>query len=184
HARETRRNLPLAIKVLDPNFVKDEKKIKKFVAAMKLVLPLRHPNLIKVYGAGRTQDYLWVAMDYVRGDNLAAVIGRVAHAGKIDWRIVLRVGTFLARALDYAHGKKIIHQTVNPQNILVGRTAQETKLIDLMLATALDEDPTRPISAAGTPSEALPYMSPERTDGPHAQVDARTDLYSLGATLY
>src|SRR5205814_10126188 len=117
-------------------------------------------------------------------ESMAAVIGRSAHAGRADWRVVVRLGVYLARALDYAHQKKIIHQNVTPQNIILGRQLHETKLADLMLASALYEDPTEPISAAGTPSEALPYMPPERTDGPEAAVDARTDIYSLAATLH
>jgi serine/threonine protein kinase len=185
HASDTRRNLPLALKVLDPRYTKDEKKVKKFVAAMKAVLPLRHPNLVRVYSAGRTGDHLWVAMEYIKaGESLAAVIGRSAHAGRSDWRVVVRLGIYLARALDYAHQKKIIHQNVAPQNIILGRQIKDTKLADLMLASALYEDPTLPISAAGTPSEALPYMSPERTDGAEAMVDGRTDVYSLAATLF
>lgn len=184
HATDTRRNLPLALKVLDPRYAKDDKKVKKFVEAMKAVLPLRHPNLIRVYAAGRTADHLWVAMEYIKaGESLAAVIGRSAHAGRAEWRIVLRVGIYLARALDYAHQRKTVHQNVSPQNIMLGRQIQDTKLADIMLASAVEEDPTTPISAAGTPSEALAYMSPERTDGPGATVDARTDQYSLAATL-
>ena len=73
---------------------------------------------------------------------------------------------------------------MTPQNILVGKKPQNTKLTDLMLALATEEDPTKPISAAGLPSPSLPYLSPERTDGPGATIDARTDVYSLGATLY
>jgi serine/threonine protein kinase len=185
HASDTRRNLPLALKILDPRYGKDEKLVKKFVAAMKAVMPLRHPNLIRVYSAGRTGDHLWVAMEYVKaGESLAAVIGRSAHAGRADWRVVARLGIYLARALDYAHQKKIVHQNVTPQNVILGRQLPQTKLADLMLASALHDDPAQPISAAGTPSEALPYMSPERTDGPDAAVDAHTDIYSLGATLY
>ncbi len=185
HATDTRRNLPLALKILDPRYVKDEKLVKRFVDAMKTVLPLRHANLIRVYSAGRQTDHLWVAMEYVKaGESLAAVIGRSAHAGRADWRTAVRLGVYLARALDYAHQKKIIHQNVTPQNIVLGRQLPETKLADLMLASALHEDPTEPISAAGTPSEALSYMPPERTDGAGAVVDARTDIYSLAATLY
>jgi len=184
HASDTRRNLPLALKVLDPRYTRDDKKVKKFVAAMKAVLPLRHPNLIRVYGAGRTGDHLWVAMEYIKaGESLAAVIGRSAHTGRANWQTVVRVGIYLARALDYAHQKKIVHQNVSPQNIMLGRQLQDTKLADIMLASAVEEDPTKPISAAGTPSEALAYMSPERTDGAVAAVDARTDQYSLAATL-
>jgi pSer/pThr/pTyr-binding forkhead associated (FHA) protein len=185
HATDTRRNLPLALKVLDPRYTKDEKLVKRFVTAMKAVLPMRHANLIRVYSAGRSNEHLWVAMEYVKaGESLAAVIGRSAHAGKADWRVVVRLGVYLARALEYAHQKKIIHQNVTPQNVILGRQLPETKLVDLMLASAIYEDPTAPISAAGTPSEALPYMSPERTDGPEGMVDARTDIYSLAATLH
>jgi serine/threonine protein kinase len=185
HAADTRRNLPLALKILDPRYGKDEKMVKKFVDAMKTVLPLRNANLIRIYSAGRQNDHLWVAMEYVKaGESLAAVIGRSAHAGRADWRVVVRLGVYLCRALEYAHQKKIVHQNVTPQNIILGRQLQETKLADLMLASALYEDPTEPISAAGTPSEALSYMPPERTDGPSAVVDARADIYSLAATLH
>jgi serine/threonine-protein kinase len=184
HATDTRRGLPLALKVLDPRYAKDDKKVRKFVEAMKAVLPLRHANLIRVYGAGRAGDHLWVAMEYLKnGESLSAVIARSAHAGRANWQTVVRVGAYLARALDYAHQKKIVHQNVSPQNILLGLQLKDTKLADLMLASAIEEDPAKPISAAGTPSEALVYMSPERTDGPTATVDARTDQYSLAATL-
>lgn len=103
--------------------------------------------------------------------------------GKIDWRNVLQIGIYLARALDYAHGKKLIHQNVTLHNILLGRTPQETKLADLMVSTAIEDDPLEPIAAMGTPTENLSYLSPERTvkGGP---VDVRTDVYSLGATLF
>jgi serine/threonine protein kinase len=184
HASDTRRGLPLALKVLDPRYAKDDKKVRKFVEAMKTVLPLRHANLIRVYGAGRAGDHLWVAMEYLKnGDSLAAVIARSTHTGRANWQTVVRVGVYLARALDYAHQKKIVHQNVAPQNIMLGLQLKDTKLADLMLASAIEEDPAQPISAAGTPSESLVYMSPERTDGPTATVDARTDQYSLAATL-
>lgn len=185
HANDTRRNLPLALKVLDPRYVKDEKVVSRFVEAMKTVLPLRHANLIRVYSAGRQGDHLWVSMEYVKaGESLAAVIGRSDHAGRTDWRVAVRLGVYLARALDYAHQRKIVHLNVTPQNVILGRQLPETKLADVMLASALHEEPTQPISAAGTPSEALSYMPPERTDGESAVVDARTDIYSLAATLY
>jgi regulator of sirC expression with transglutaminase-like and TPR domain len=184
HARDTRTDTAIALKVMHPDFSKDEKKVHHFVEAMKAVLPLSHPHLLKHLGAGKTGEYCWVATEYVPGESLAAVIGRVAKTGKLDWKPVLRVATSLVQALEYAHQKKLIHQNVTPQNILVGKQPKNTKLADLMLATATEEDPTKPISAAGMPSEALPYMSPERTDGAGARIDARTDLYSLAATVY
>src|SRR5262245_58715722 len=184
HGRDVKRNLPIVVKVLDPAISNDKKLMQRFVRAMKAVLPLRHPHLVRVYGAGKTEGHCWVAKEYVRGESLAAVISRIEVAGHLDWRRVTHAAFYIGRALDYAHSRKIVHQNVSPLNILLGGHVQEAKLSDLMLATALEEDPTRPVSAAGLPSESLAYMSPERTDGPDAKVDARTDIYSLGATVY
>lgn len=184
HARDTRKNQAVAVKVLDPDFSTNDKAVKRFVAAMKQVLPLRHSNLIKFLGAGKTAGHCWIAAEYFEGESLAAVIGRIENTGMLDWRQVLRVGVYLARALDYAHSKNLIHQSVCPQNILLGKKHMLTKLTDLMLASAIEGDPTTPISAAGVPSEELSYMPPERTDGPGKPVDARADIYSLGATIY
>ncbi|MBX9681260.1 MAG: protein kinase [Gemmataceae bacterium] len=183
HGKDTRRNLAVALKVLDPVFGTNDATVQSFVAAMKQVLPLRHPHLLKVYGAGKSGPHCWIAEEYVHGESLAAVIGRIESAGTVDWRHALRIGLFLAQALDYAHQKKLLHLNVTPHNILVGKTPRETKLTDLMLSEALEEDPTVPISAAGVPSENLGYQPPERTRrGP--AVDARADVYSLGASLY
>src|ERR1051325_5083656 len=165
HARDTRNETAVALKVLHPDFGLDEKKVQHFVEAMKTVLPLSHPHLLKIFGAGKTGKYCWVATEYIPGDSLAAVIGRISKTGKLDWKPVLRVAIYLVRALEYAHQKNLIHENVTPQNILVGKSPQNTKLTDLMLALATEEDPTKPISAAGVPSESLAYMSPERTDG-------------------
>jgi serine/threonine protein kinase len=183
HARDTRRNLPIVLKVLDRSFLRHEGAVKRFTDMMKAVLPLRHPHLLKVYGAGKTGEYCWIAKEYIAGESLAAVIGRIESAGKIDWRNVLKIGIYLARALDYAHGKNLIHQNVTPHNIILGKSPRETKLADLMVSTAIEENPLEPISAMGTPSESLAFQSPERTvrGGP---MDARTDIYTLGATLY
>lgn len=184
HARDIKRNFPVVVKVLSPDFSNDVKKVQRFVKAMKTVLPLKHPHLLRVFGAGKTEGYCWAAKEYVRGESLAAVIARVEVAGHLEWRRVTHVAFYIGRALEYAHARKIVHQNVAPQNVLLGHKVKEAKLADLMLATALEEDPTKPISAAGVPSESLAYMSPERTDGPGKALDPRTDVYSLGATIY
>lgn len=183
HARDTRTDTAVALKVLHADFGLDEKKVQRFIEAMKTVMPLSHPHLLKILGAGKTGNHCWVATEYVPGDSLAAVIARIEKTN-LDWKAAVRVGTYLARALEFAHSKGLIHQNVTPQNVIIGRKPQNTKLTDLMLALATEEDPTRPVSAAGQPSEALPFLSPERTDGPGAPVDARTDIYSLAATLH
>jgi serine/threonine-protein kinase len=183
HGRDTRRNLPIVLKVLEASVLANDSAIERFTTAMKAVLPLRHPHLLKVYAAGRAGGHGWIATEYFRGENLAAVIARTEDVGKIDWRNVVRVGIYLTRALEYAHNKKLLHTNVTPQNILVGKTPQETKLTDLMVATAIEDDPLAPIAAMGTPSEALSYQAPERTE-PGSAPDARSDVYGMGATLY
>lgn len=191
HARHTRKNLPVALKILDPRYSSDDKLVKRFVEAMKTVLPLRHPNLVQIESAGKSSiesagkssSHCWVAMEYVRSESLAAVIGRIETTGMFDWRNVLRVMIYLTRGLIYAHAKKIIHKCVTPPNILLGKDLSQTKLSDLMLASAIERDPTLP-QENGEPSDELAYMSPERTDGPGKEVDSRTDIYSLGASAY
>lgn len=183
HARDTRKNLEVALKILDPKYGTSDEVVKRFIAAMKTVLPLRHPNLVKVYGAGKTGSHCWLAMEYVSGESLAAVIGRIESSGALDWRQVIRVLIYLTRALVYAHSKNIIHQAVTPQNIILGKSMPHTKLADLMLASAVDLNPTAP-GPGGEPPEDLPYLAPERTDEPGKPLDIRTDLYSVGATAF
>ncbi|MFO0970688.1 MAG: FHA domain-containing serine/threonine-protein kinase [Gemmataceae bacterium] len=184
HARDTKRNLPVVLKILHDEYGQTEEQVRRFVEMMKRVMPLRHPNLLKIYGAGKTGPHLWVAEEYVPSESLDAVISRMDVAGMLDWRQVLRITIYIARGLDYAHQKGILHLNVTPQNIMIGREPRLTKLTDLMLAAACQGDPAKPISAANLPSENLAYMPPERTHGPKYPVDARADIYCLGATMY
>jgi serine/threonine protein kinase len=182
HARDTRQNVPVALKVLEPRLSKDKAIMQRFVKAMKTVMPLRHANLVTVHSAGKTGANCWIAMEYVAGESLAAVIGRIETAGMLDWRHVLRLAVYITRALEYAHGKKLTHLNITPQNILVGRNPADTKLADLMLAKAVEREPGHEFSRAEILGD-LPYMAPEQTHGPKG-VDARADIYGLGATIY
>ena len=157
--------------------------MQRFIRGMKTALPLRHPNLVALFKAGKTGVYCWMAMEYVEGESMTQVIQRVGVAGMLDWRYGYRVAVHIARALDYAHGQSIIHRNVTPANILF-RTADKTvKLGDLMLAKALESNAagwqTRPGELVGD----VGYMSPERTRGA-GDIDGRADLYGLGATVY
>lgn len=185
HGRDSRRNLPVVLKVFERDFLRREGGAEKFVADMKSTLPLRHPNLVKVYGAGRTGDHCWIAKEYVAGESLSALIARIAEVdvGRIDWRNAVRVGVCLARALAYAHGKDLVHGNVTPPNVLLGKTPHETKVADLMVARAVDDDPLRPVSASGTPCETLSYQPAERTR-PGTPTSPAADVYGLGAVLF
>ena len=183
HGRDIRKNRPVALKVLEPAFGADPAKLKRFVSVLKHVMPLRHPNLVQVYSAGKSGKHCWIAMEYVQGENLAAVIARIETTGMLDWRQVVRFAVYILRALDYAHRKKLLHRNVTPQNILLGSRPQETKLVDLMLAKAVETGREEDFSSRSLINE-LPFISPERTRGSKMQIDGRADIYSLGATLY
>jgi pSer/pThr/pTyr-binding forkhead associated (FHA) protein len=182
HATDTKDTRPVALKVLHPDFSTDEEEKQRFIRAIKTMLPLRHPNLITLYAAGKTGKHCWVAMEYVAGENLTQVIGRIGVAGMLDWKHAFRVAVHIGRALEYAHGEGIIHRNVTPTNILIDATSKSAKLGDLMLAKALETTGpqiTRPGEIIGD----VAYMSPERTRG-STDLDGRSDLYGLGATLY
>ncbi len=174
----------VALKVLEPEFATHEEEMQRFIRAMKTVLPLRHPNLITLYKAGKTGAYCWIAMEYVEGESMTQVIKRLGVAGMLDWRYGYRVAVHIARALEYAHSQSIIHRNVTPQNIVL-RTADKTVMLgDLMLAKALEGAAVGPgITKPGELVGDIGYMSPERTRGA-GEVDGRSDLYGLGATVY
>jgi serine/threonine protein kinase len=182
HATDTKDNRQVAFKVLLPEFSRDEEEMQRFVRAMKTVLPLRHPNLITCYAAGKTGPYCWMAMEYVAGENMKQVIERIGVAGMLDWRYAFKVAVHVARALQYAHGENILHRNVTPTNILLDTPTKVVKLGDLMLAKALEgaTQITKPGELVGD----IVYMSPERTRGIAKDIDARSDLYGLGATVY
>jgi serine/threonine protein kinase len=182
-AKDTASNQVVAFKVLEPSAVCQEEDMQRFIRAMKLMLPLRHPNLVPLHKAGKTGAFCWVAMEYIDGESMTQVIKRIGVAGMLDWRYGFRVAVHIARALDYAHSQSIIHRNVTPQNIM-WRAADKTALLgDLMLAKALEGTPCQQITKPGELVGDVGYMSPERTRGT-AEVDCRSDLYGLGATVY
>src|SRR6266851_1519782 len=183
-ARDTKENKEVALKILWPEISKVDDEMQRFVRAMKTMLPLRHPNLIAVYGAGKTGPYCWMAMEYVEGESLTQVIQRIGVAGLLDWRNALRVAIHVARALEYAQEQQIIHRNITPNNILVRSSDKLTKLGDLMLAKALEGTLAETITRPGELVGDVSYMSPERTKGTLEEVDSRSDVYSLGATVY
>jgi serine/threonine protein kinase len=182
-ARDTKEDRVVALKVLWPEFSKNEEEVQRFIRAIKTMLPVRHPNLVQLYGAGKTGGFCWIAMEYVQGESLTQVIQRIGTANMLDWRYALRVAIHIARALEYAHGQNIIHRNITPQNIMIQTVDKTAKLGDLMLAKALEGTLAEQITRPGEIVGDLRYMSPERTRGTH-DVDGRSDIYSLGATVY
>jgi serine/threonine protein kinase len=182
-AKDTRDDRIVALKVLQAEFAQNEEDMQRFIRAMKTVLPLSHPNLVNLLGAGKTGVFCWIAMEFVDGESVTKMIQRVGVAGMLDWRFGYRVAVHIARALDYAHGQSIVHRNVTPQNILLRTSDKTVKLGDLMLAKALEGNLAQKVTRQGSLVGDVGYMAPERTRGA-GEIDGRSDLYGLGATVY
>jgi serine/threonine protein kinase len=133
-ATDTEDGRTVALKVMQPAYARNDHDMQRFVRAMRAMMPLTHPNLVKVYAAGKNGPYCWAAMELVEGESLTAVIKRIGAAGMLDWKYAHRVGTHLARALAYAHDQGIIHRDISPANILIETATKTAKLADLMLS--------------------------------------------------
>jgi serine/threonine protein kinase len=174
---------PAAIKVLAPDLIRLDEQKRRFVRAMKTMLPLRHDHLIRILNAGKSGPFCWVAMEYIDGESLKQVIQRVGVNNMLDWRESWRIAIHVARALQYAFEKNVVHRNLTPTNILRRKSDKRYLLGDLMLAKALDGLLSDQVTEPGRFVGELAYMAPERTYS-GSEVDHRADLYSLGATLY
>ncbi|HET6574042.1 MAG TPA: FHA domain-containing serine/threonine-protein kinase [Fimbriiglobus sp.] len=183
-ATDTIEGVPVALKVMQPAFARHDDDRRRFIGAMKAIMPAAHPNLVRVVGAGKSGPYLWTAMELVEGESLAALLKRVGSEGMPDWRFAFRFGLRLGRALACAFDHGVVHRNVCPASVLIRAADKEVKLGGLMLAKATDPASDR---LASKPCELLgdvDYMSPERTAGGTIPVDHRSDLFSLGAVCY
>ena len=136
---------------------------------------LNHPNIVTIYDVGEDQGLAYIAMDYVAGEPLQhyAVPGSLLPMDE-----VLAIVIKIAEALDYAHGRGVVHRDIKPANILYERSTGRLKITDFGIAGVLNASKTRTGTILGSPS----YMSPEQVGG--GKADGRSDLYSLGVTLY
>ncbi|HXG10241.1 MAG TPA: protein kinase [Gemmataceae bacterium] len=182
-ARDFKHHRDVALKILRPEFSENKDGVARFVRAMKTMLPLRHPNIVALYGAGKTGPYCWLAMEYIDGESLAQVLHRIGVAGMLDWRFTLRIAVDLARGLQFAHEHQIIHRNITPQNTLLRASDKRALLGDLMLAKALEGALAANVTRIGEVIGDIRFMSPERLAGDR-NVDARSDIYSLGALIY
>ena len=172
---DERLDRPVAVKVIPAGSPAPERASREALAAARL----DHPGIVGVFDAGEDGDARYVVSELVRGRTL----DRLAAAGDLSDRDVLRVGLALADALEHAHGRGVIHRDVKPQNVIVPdkpRSARSAaKLADFGIAHLAGDSPlTRTGDVVGT----IAYMAPEQAAG--KKVDERADLYSLALVLY
>ncbi|MFI5459077.1 MAG: protein kinase [Isosphaerales bacterium] len=182
-ARDTRDGKDVAFKVLYSDFTSDPEDVQQFVRAMTTAVDLRHPNLIALYAAGKQGNNCWFAIEYVDGDPLTKLIERFGTLKSLDWRFALTVGVHIARALEAAHEKHMIHRNVAPENILIRKHDKVAKLGNLRLTKALEGIKAKLITKPGELVGNVAYIAPERTRS-DVEPDTRADIYGLGATLY
>jgi serine/threonine protein kinase len=182
-ARDLKNERMVAFKVLWQQCSKNGEQRRRFIRAMRVMLPLRHPNLVAVYGAGKTGPHCWTAMEYIAGESIQEVIHQVGRPGLLDWQHAYRVALHVGRALAFAHEHQLIHRNVRPQNILVQTSDNLIKLGDLMLAKALEGAEGAPITQGSRVLGDIRYTAPEQLSS-NRVADERSDIYSLGATVY
>jgi serine/threonine protein kinase len=173
---------PVALKVMPPTYAEDDKNREQFTKAMKLALPLRHPNIVPVLGAGKAGPFCWVAMERIEGESLTATIRQVGVAGSLDWRRSLRMAIHLARGLTYLHEHKVVYRNISPQNILCEGEARVPRLSDFLRARP-SFDPVKPGQGDELPEALMLYASPEQTRE-ETEIDSRSDIFNLGALCY
>jgi serine/threonine protein kinase len=173
----------VALKLINARFIGDESARRRFVREARAAASVRHPNVASVFHLGRTGDGYFYAMELVDGEALDKVIRR---SGPLKPSTALRVTTFVAAGLEAIGEQHLVHRDIKPSNIMVkleGDNVLKSKVIDLGLAKGLAEDDgTSTISSQGSFAGTPQYASPEQFAGIGA--DIRSDLYSLGITLW
>jgi eukaryotic-like serine/threonine-protein kinase len=185
-ARDPRLGRLVAIKVLAPEKVSDAVRKQRFFQEARAASALNHPNIITIYEIGAEDHIDYLVMEYVPGKTLEQAI---PHKG-LRFGDVLQYAIQIADALAAAHTAGIVHRDMKPSNVMIAENGR-VKLLDFGLAKLMDEgalgpdEVTRSVqaqTAEGMVVGSVPYMSPEQAEG--KAVDARTDIFSLGAVMY
>jgi serine/threonine-protein kinase len=176
-ARQISKDRKVALKVLPQDMARDEEFLERFRREARAALKLSHPNIVAAYDFGVAENYHYIAMEYVDGRDLDTIL---AKKGRLEERELLHIALGICSALEAAEQKGIVHRDIKPANILM-TSGGVPKLIDMGLSSASQGD--RRVTMAGFAVGTPYYISPEQARGT-LDVDVRSDIYSLGATLY
>jgi serine/threonine protein kinase len=172
-AEDLRLRRRVALKLLAPALAGDEAFRQRFLEESELAASLDHPNVVPIYAAGEADGRLFIAMRYVEGSDLKALL----REGPLTAERTVRLLAQVADALDFAHEQGLVHRDVKPSNVLLdGR--EHVYLADFGLTKRLGEPRAAEAGLFGT----IDYIAPEQIRGD--EVDGRADVYSLGCLLY
>jgi hypothetical protein len=176
-ATEIRLQRDVALKVIQPNIATRPDSLKRFLREAVALAAVRSDHVVEIYQVGEVNGMLFVAMPLLEGETLAA---RLQRDRLLPATEVLRVGREIAEGLVAVHARGLIHRDIKPANVWLEAPNRRVKLLDFGLVRdeRQEERLTGEIALLGTP----PYMSPEQVDS--EDLDARSDLFSLGSVLY
>jgi len=163
-----------AIKILPPEQASDPERLKRFLREARAVASLDHPHIIRLYEAGEAEGFYFIALEYLSGKTLQELLKRAP----LPQEQILFFLRQICAALEHAHENGIVHRDLKPSNIMIDE-AGKVKVMDFGLARMAD---LSALTKSGDLVGTVSYISPEQARG--ERVDARADLYSLGAILY
>ncbi len=166
----------VALKILPPELAAHSQVKSRFLEEAKALAALDHPNIVHLYNFGQENGLFVLAMQYVQGRTWERII---LENKRMEWKAACKVAVDVLRALEYAHGRGVIHRDMKPSNVLVRAHDAMATVMDFGIAKMTT---STKLTATGQTMGTVRYMSPEQVRG--QEVDLRTDIYSLGATLY
>ena len=173
-ARCHRLNRLVAIKILKDEHAQDEEFRRRFHAESQAVAMLSHPNIVSVYDVSSSDDAHYIVMELIDGITLKQYMEK---KGILNWKETLHFAIQIAKALEHAHSRGIVHRDIKPHNVMVLKNGS-VKVADFGIARVMSKSNTLTREALGS----VHYVSPEQAKG--GRVDSRSDLYSLGVVMY
>lgn len=173
-ARCHRLNRLVAVKVLKDEFSGDEEFRRRFRAEGEAVAMLSHPNIVQVFDVSASDDAYYIVMELIDGISLKQYMG---VKGILNWKETLHFATQIAKGLEHAHSRGIVHRDIKPHNVMVLKNGS-VKVMDFGIAQVMNKSNTLTKEALGS----VHYISPEQAKG--SFTDSRSDIYSLGVVMY
>ncbi|MFN4257959.1 MAG: serine/threonine-protein kinase [Gemmataceae bacterium] len=169
----------VALKILPPEMATDPENIRRFQQEARAAAKLDHENIARVFYCGEDQGLNFIAFEFVEGENLRTVLER---RGRIPIREAIQYMIQIAAGLAHANERGVVHRDIKPSNIIVTPTGR-AKLVDMGLARSLEPRHEGALTQSGVTLGTFDYISPEQALEPR-EADVRSDIYSLGCTLY
>ena len=173
-ARCHRLNRMVAVKILKDDNLGDEDFRRRFHAESQAVAMLSHPNIVSVYDVSTSIMADYIVMELIEGISLKEYM---ETKGTLNWKETLHFGIQIAKALEHAHSRGIVHRDIKPHNVMVLKNGS-VKVTDFGIARMMSKGNTLTKEALGS----VHYISPEQAKG--GRVDTRSDIYSLGVVMY